>query len=184
MIDTSQTVGRQRPPFDATGAACAGSSSEIFFPEGFGEDDYARARSICAHCPIQEACLRYALDNHENYGMWGGATEAERVGLRRLEIGSYRARCDDPDKALARREAKLRATLDRRRKDERLRVVAAREALRALEAPRLTRREHQLLADERQRNARNAARLKREARIVADYTPSPLDKAMERGLHG
>ena len=34
-------------------------------------------------CPIQQACLQYALDEGERYGIWGGLDEAERRQLTR-----------------------------------------------------------------------------------------------------
>ena len=33
----------------------------------------AEAKAICARCPARDACLAYALDAGEAYGVWGGA---------------------------------------------------------------------------------------------------------------
>jgi len=41
-----------------------------------------RAKAICARCPIQQACLDYALDASPIQGVWGGTTEAERRLLK------------------------------------------------------------------------------------------------------
>jgi hypothetical protein len=38
-------------------------------------------RSVCAACPIWKDCLTYAMEN-EQYGVWGGMTSIERVGIR------------------------------------------------------------------------------------------------------
>lgn len=46
----------------------------------------ARAKSLCARCPVTEECLRHALAVKEPYGVWGGlnATEREALCARRL----------------------------------------------------------------------------------------------------
>jgi WhiB family redox-sensing transcriptional regulator len=36
------------------------------------------ARKICAACPVQEACLEYALVQRIDHGVWGGCSERER----------------------------------------------------------------------------------------------------------
>ena len=65
-------------------AACRGPESALFFPPTYPErkDDRdgreARAKAICAECPVQAACLDYALSIREPHGIWGGLTEAER----------------------------------------------------------------------------------------------------------
>jgi WhiB family redox-sensing transcriptional regulator len=37
-----------------------------------------RAQAVCSECPVREACLAYALDTRQPYGVWGGHTPAER----------------------------------------------------------------------------------------------------------
>ncbi|MCZ7531940.1 MAG: WhiB family transcriptional regulator [Acidimicrobiia bacterium] len=64
-------------------AACAGVDSDVFFP---GLEDPAaseRAKVICAACPVQEACLQYALSTNQAAGVWGGLDANERRRLRR-----------------------------------------------------------------------------------------------------
>jgi WhiB family redox-sensing transcriptional regulator len=70
-------------------AACSGLDTRLFFPAS--EDDKAQlsvARQVCAICPVQEACLAYAIESRQTVGIWGGATTRERRRLRRrwLEI--------------------------------------------------------------------------------------------------
>jgi WhiB family transcriptional regulator, redox-sensing transcriptional regulator len=66
-------------------AACRGHDPELFFPlgpAGRSLHDAERAMAICAHCPVQRACLDFALDTSQEYGIWGGLTEAERRTVR------------------------------------------------------------------------------------------------------
>ena len=62
-------------------AACLDADPEIFFPERGGSSK--EARSYCERCPVVEECLSYALENHEEYGIWGNTSDRERRGLRR-----------------------------------------------------------------------------------------------------
>ncbi|WP_327385008.1 WhiB family transcriptional regulator [Streptomyces sp. NBC_01207] len=43
----------------------------------------ARAKALCRICPVMEACLAYALESGEPFGVWGGMTRAERQTLQR-----------------------------------------------------------------------------------------------------
>lgn len=42
----------------------------------------ARARQVCASCPVQGSCLQFALRTGEDHGIWGGLTAGERRRLR------------------------------------------------------------------------------------------------------
>jgi WhiB family redox-sensing transcriptional regulator len=57
-------------------AACRGVDPDIFYP--VSDEDAADAKAICAQCPVQGACLEWALTRREHDGVWGGATERER----------------------------------------------------------------------------------------------------------
>lgn len=51
-----------------------------FFP-GSSRDERQQAReamSTCMRCPVRLACLQWAVEHKEYYGIWGGTTEAER----------------------------------------------------------------------------------------------------------
>jgi WhiB family redox-sensing transcriptional regulator len=41
----------------------------------------ARAKAICATCPVIDICLRTALRNNEPFGVWGGMSPDERARL-------------------------------------------------------------------------------------------------------
>jgi WhiB family redox-sensing transcriptional regulator len=44
------------------------------------------AKRVCGSCPVQAACLRFAMDNRIDDGVFGGLSGRERINLRR-EIG-------------------------------------------------------------------------------------------------
>lgn len=62
-------------------AACRGEDTDAFLIERGPRTDVARA--ICAVCPVHAACLRYALDDPDLVGIWGGTTSRERREIRR-----------------------------------------------------------------------------------------------------
>lgn len=67
-------------------ALCMGADPELFFPDGTGAPalrDEARAKAICAGCPVRSDCLEWALGVGEAEGIWGGTTPYERRLLRR-----------------------------------------------------------------------------------------------------
>ena len=69
-----------------TRAACASADPELFFPISYSGPalrQVAQAKAICARCPIQRECLRYALGARSIQGVWGGMTEEERRRLPR-----------------------------------------------------------------------------------------------------
>ena len=58
---------------DWTHARCRDGSATmlgLFFSEQL--DDIARAKAICALCPMIEPCLEGALERREPWGVWGG----------------------------------------------------------------------------------------------------------------
>ena len=80
MFPQELTTIATRPDF--TDAACAGVDPDLFFP-GRGEST-AEAKAVCRGCSCREACLNYALENHEKIGVWGMTSERERRSIRRL----------------------------------------------------------------------------------------------------
>jgi WhiB family redox-sensing transcriptional regulator len=53
-------------------ARCAttGEGNDVFFSEEL--QDIARAKSICAACPVIAPCLEGAMERREPWGVWGG----------------------------------------------------------------------------------------------------------------
>lgn len=73
-------------------AACSGYPNTLFFPASDGADEMsvAKAKSVCAVCPVIEDCLQYALETNQRSGIWGGTTEKERKSLRRKWLAERR----------------------------------------------------------------------------------------------
>lgn len=67
-------------PRFAERARCAETDPEQFFPERKGR--HKKVRAVCRACPAAAECLRWALDNDEPEGIWGGLTGPERRELR------------------------------------------------------------------------------------------------------
>jgi WhiB family redox-sensing transcriptional regulator len=70
-------------------AACRGDDAVVFFAPNYFEKRSQKdareavAKRICARCPVQDACLAYALRTREPHGVWGGLNEMERRALLR-----------------------------------------------------------------------------------------------------
>jgi len=64
------------------GAACTGMEL-LMFPGDADHAAIAAAKATCAVCPIRQQCLDVALDNGENFGIWGGTTADERRAWKR-----------------------------------------------------------------------------------------------------
>ncbi|NBE56479.1 WhiB family transcriptional regulator [Streptomyces boluensis] len=62
-------------------ALCAQTGAGFFFPEP--GSSVREAKQICLACEGRTACLEYALENDERFGVWGGLSEKERDRLRR-----------------------------------------------------------------------------------------------------
>jgi WhiB family transcriptional regulator, redox-sensing transcriptional regulator len=56
-------------------AACLGMDTNLFFPEG---GPAAKARRVCAACPVRLECGEHARSAPEPWGVWGGIPERER----------------------------------------------------------------------------------------------------------
>jgi WhiB family transcriptional regulator, redox-sensing transcriptional regulator len=73
------------------GAVCEGvarADYDPFFPET--PEAEADALTMCRICPARAACLAYAVETGQMFGIWGGRTQAQ---IRRLIV---RARAGRP----------------------------------------------------------------------------------------
>jgi WhiB family redox-sensing transcriptional regulator len=92
MSTLSEAVAAEHSPLDQppnwrTDAACRCCSPDLFFPAGTtgpAEHEVKAAKAVCGTCPVQSACLLYALQTRQDFGIWGGTTQEERRALRRV----------------------------------------------------------------------------------------------------
>lgn len=76
-------------------AACRAEDPDLFFPIGSTGPALVQtedAKAVCRSCPVRQECLRWALDNGQDAGVWGGLDETERRALKRRS----RRRAQDP----------------------------------------------------------------------------------------
>jgi WhiB family transcriptional regulator, redox-sensing transcriptional regulator len=76
------------------GSACADIDTELFFPVGKTGPAVLQieaAKAVCTGCEARVACLYFAVTTNQEYGVWGGTSEEERLQIRR----AWRARQND-----------------------------------------------------------------------------------------
>jgi WhiB family redox-sensing transcriptional regulator len=66
----SPTAGANAWWADARCNDAAGTMSALFFSEEL--QDIARAKELCAKCPVLVPCLEGAIERREPWGVWGG----------------------------------------------------------------------------------------------------------------
>jgi WhiB family redox-sensing transcriptional regulator len=63
---------------------CRVTDATVFFPPAHFEHKperiarEAKAKAICARCPVRITCLDWAITTREPHGVWGGYSESER----------------------------------------------------------------------------------------------------------
>jgi WhiB family transcriptional regulator, redox-sensing transcriptional regulator len=73
---------------------CRATDAAVFFPPAHFEHKperearEAKAKAICAGCPVRATCLDWALTTREPHGVWGGYSEGER---KQILLGKRRA---------------------------------------------------------------------------------------------
>jgi WhiB family redox-sensing transcriptional regulator len=71
----------------STAGLCRSHEADLFFPEGETSAgalaEINRAKAVCRACPVMTRCQDWALNNHEDHGVWGGLSEADRRNLHR-----------------------------------------------------------------------------------------------------
>ena len=71
------------------------------------------ARQLCAVCPHLMACRTWGREHPEEYGIYGGLTDAERRPIRHGTMTSYNrhgCRCPDCETAMRRYETTRKET--------------------------------------------------------------------------
>lgn len=56
------------------------ATQDLYDPSELGQLD--AAETWCFDCPVKKECLKFALDNNEIFGTWGGTTEDQRKAIR------------------------------------------------------------------------------------------------------
>jgi WhiB family transcriptional regulator, redox-sensing transcriptional regulator len=64
-------------------AACLSAPEVNFFPDRDDAVAVARAKAVCAGCPVAAECLSWAIETNQTEGIWGGHTAKERRAIRR-----------------------------------------------------------------------------------------------------
>jgi WhiB family redox-sensing transcriptional regulator len=75
-------------------AQCRDTDPDLFFPvgtTGLALDQIAAAKTVCMGCAARQDCLDYALDSHQDSGVWGGLSEEERRVIRRERAAARKA---------------------------------------------------------------------------------------------
>ena len=75
-------------------AACLTVDPELFFPVGNTGPaiaQIAEAKTVCARCEGVDTCLKWALENGQDAGVWGGMSEDERRSLKRRAARARRS---------------------------------------------------------------------------------------------
>ncbi|SEA72616.1 WhiB family transcriptional regulator, redox-sensing transcriptional regulator [Bowdeniella nasicola] len=75
-------------------AKCLTEDPELFFPignTGPALTQIEEAKAVCRQCDVQETCLKWAIENGQDSGVWGGMSEDERRALKRRTARARRA---------------------------------------------------------------------------------------------
>lgn len=67
-------------------AVCREEDPELFFPIGNRGQallQIEEAKAVCRRCPARPQCLLWALETHQETGVWGGVSEDELRAIHR-----------------------------------------------------------------------------------------------------
>ena len=67
-------------------AACKGKTGPFFSRY---VEDLARARDLCAGCPVNAECLEYAMNDLSLLGIWAGLTVGQRNDRRHGSAATF-----------------------------------------------------------------------------------------------
>lgn len=85
-ISPRDTRTNPRPTTWRDNTACTQDTADLFFASdqtATGKHNTDTAKAICHRCPSQTACLTWALDTGQEFGIYGGLTDSERRTLQR-----------------------------------------------------------------------------------------------------
>ena len=78
MIESGYRQRKGRTMWQAS-ALCTPADEPLFFSELASK--VARAKAICADCPVRQKCLDFAIREDVEFGVFGGLTPDERKVL-------------------------------------------------------------------------------------------------------
>ena len=64
-------------------AICAQTDPDSWVAENLNTVNVKQLKSICGTCPVNIECLTFAINEHLEYGIWGGKTPRERAAIRK-----------------------------------------------------------------------------------------------------
>ena len=76
-------------------AACNNLDPNLFYPDDLKlqRAQVAYCKSICALCTVRDQCLNYAIEQGEEFGIWGGKTPYERERIAKRLANPRLTRC-------------------------------------------------------------------------------------------
>ena len=168
-LPTRDAGALQGDPDDSVGtqAPCLGAT-EIFYgaypdlrdePQDERRKREAQAKEICRTCPIRQQCLWWALDNKEEFGVWGGVANRERerfVKWLKQEGYAKTPEYEGLDEALE----EFRVYEDKKKRERKQAKELAKKAARAIP------RKRQPLPRTISRKSRNGTRLELDRKSV------------------
>lgn len=84
LIDYAVSLALDGVPSDWLQLRSCGGTDANFFP--VRGESAKEAKRICEGCPVRCACLASALRHNEQFGIWGGTSEKQRRGIRRVLV--------------------------------------------------------------------------------------------------
>tara|TARA_Y100001949_G_scaffold176503_1_gene189929 strand:- start:2011 stop:2340 length:330 start_codon:yes stop_codon:yes gene_type:complete len=84
-ISDDRIIAIERPEWQRQGLCKEAENSAIFFPSPGDTEALRAAKAMCGRCPVVVECLKYALENNERYGIWGGKSTRERLLILRAK---------------------------------------------------------------------------------------------------
>ncbi len=86
QVHVMDLVGDESSTSWRDASICRDLDPSVFFPvgvTGVAIEQIARAKAICAECPVRTECLDFTIATKQDFGVWGGYDEEERRGMRR-----------------------------------------------------------------------------------------------------
>jgi hypothetical protein len=93
----AELVSTLEEPVGLEDGLCREVDADMFYIDKGENHKIQQARTICGRCDVREACLEWALEHGERYGIWGGTTENQR---RKLISARNKAKLIEYGKAL------------------------------------------------------------------------------------